>query len=62
MKYFCQTSKEPLILEPEDWSKEEWDIILKIFGMKQAERIVISNYKFEAYGTPINRNVVNNNA
>lgn len=42
--------KEPLILEPEDWSNEEWNVLLKLFGLSEAKRIKISNYEFEAYG------------
>lgn len=53
MKYSCEYPKEPLILEPEDWSEEEWKTLLKLFGFKNAERIMISNYKLEAYGTRI---------
>ena len=43
---------EQLILEPCDWSEEEWKTLVKLFGMTEAERIVISNYTLEAYGTP----------
>ena len=50
MKYICEQVKEPLILDPIDYSDDEWSTILKIFGMEKAERIVISDYKFEAYG------------
>lgn len=52
MKYIVDDSipKEPLILEQEDWTYEEWSTILKIFGMEVAERIKISDYKFEAWG------------
>ena len=57
MKCIFEKSKEPLILEPEDWSPEEWATIEKIFGMKKAERIVISDYKFEAFGDEIVREV-----
>lgn len=39
-----------LILEPEDYTEDEWKTILKIFGMEEAERIVVSNYTFEAFG------------
>jgi hypothetical protein len=39
-----------LILEPEDYTEDEWKTILKIFSMEEAERIVISNYRFEAFG------------
>lgn len=50
MEYICRQEKEPLILEPEDYPGDEWSTILKVFGMEEAERIVISDYKFEAYG------------
>ena len=50
MEYICEQVKEQLILEPEDYSDDEWSTILKIFGMEKAERIGISDYKFEAYG------------
>ena len=50
MEYICKKAKEQLILEPEDYPGDEWTTILKIFGMEEAERIVISDYKFEAYG------------
>lgn len=50
MKYSCECPKEPLILEPEDWSEEEWKTLLKLFGLKNIERIKISDYKLEAYG------------
>lgn len=41
---------EPLILEKEDFSEKEWKTIQNIFGMEYAMRIVLSNYKFEAFG------------
>ena len=41
---------EQLILEPEDYTEDEWKAILKVFGMECAERIVISHYAFEAWG------------
>ena len=50
--YIRINNNEKLILEPEDWTKEEWDTILKLFGMKSAERIVVSKYVFEAFGIP----------
>ena len=53
MQYiYYETAKEPLVLEPEDYPGDEWATILKIFGMEDADRIVISDYKFEAYGKP----------
>lgn len=41
---------EKLILEPGDYSEEEWRTILKVFGMEYADHIVISDYMFEALG------------
>jgi len=43
MSYKKEKLKEPLVLEPEDWSKEEWETIRKIFTPgRQAERIVVT--------------------
>lgn len=41
-----------LVLEPEDWTDDEWKTILKLFGMVEAERIVVRDYTLEAYGVP----------
>lgn len=41
---------EPLILEPEDWTEDEWKVILKLFGMQKADRIKVSDYILETYG------------
>lgn len=40
-----------LVLEPEDWTPEQWQGFLDIFGLKEAERIKITEYKMEVYGT-----------
>lgn len=50
LKELCTKPWEQLILEPEDWTEAEWGTICKVFGMERAERIVVSNYVFEAYG------------
>ena len=51
MKYICEERpNEALILEREDCTEEVWSKILTIFGMEEAERIVLSGYKFEAWG------------
>lgn len=51
MKFIrTKTISEPLILEPEDWSEAEWAVILNLFGMEEAERIVIRDYVLEAFG------------
>lgn len=52
---FYSEAWEQLILEPEDYSEDEWKTILKIFGMEEAERIVISDYTFEACGREKNK-------
>lgn len=52
MERICEYPTEMLVLEPEDYTEDEWNTILKIFGMEKADRIVISDYKFEAYGEP----------
>ena len=41
-----------LVLEPEDWTADEWKTILKLFGMVEAERIAVRDYVLEAFGTP----------
>lgn len=54
--YYFKYKEHPdcfLVLEPEDWSEDEWKTILKLFGMVEAERIVVRDYILEAYGTPM---------
>lgn len=51
MEYNCEKVKEFLVLEPEDWTEDEWAAFLKLFGLKEAERIKISDYTLEFYGT-----------
>lgn len=50
-KQFVTDGVDFLVLEPEDWSKEQWQAFLDIFGLEAAERIKITEYKLEAYGT-----------
>lgn len=52
-KHFTTDGCDQLILEPDDWTKEQYDAFLRIFGLKEAERIVITEYKLEAYGSEI---------
>lgn len=54
MRYEKQTMNEPLILEPEDWNDSEWQTICRLFGMKAADRIVVSNFTLETYGERAN--------
>lgn len=55
MKYmsmqFVTNGGDFLVLEPEDWTPEQYQAFLDIFGLKEAERIVINEYKLEVYGT-----------
>ena len=39
-----------LILEPEDWTEAEWATICKIFGIAEAQSIVISDFTLATYG------------
>jgi hypothetical protein len=48
--YDWKKSTESLILEPEDWTEAEWATLLKLFGMEEAERIVVKDYILETYG------------
>lgn len=41
-----------LILEPEDWTEEQWATFLELFDLIEAERIVLSEFKVDIYGTP----------
>lgn len=54
MQYFTYTPNKDafLVLEPGDWTEDEWKTILKAFGCVEAERIVLRDYKMQAYGTP----------
>lgn len=50
-KHFITNGDNFIVLEPEDWGKEQWQAFIDIFGLKEAERIKITEYKVEAYGT-----------
>lgn len=41
--------KEPLIIDPKDWSKEEYQTICKLFGMDDNETMIVlrENYSLE---------------
>lgn len=51
-RYGSYDLNEPIILEEGDWSKEEWETILKIFNMKSAEVIEIPKCCIHAFGIP----------
>lgn len=50
-KQFVTSGDNFLVLEPDDWSPEQYQAFLDIFGLKEAERIVINEYKLEVFGT-----------
>ena len=52
MRFISYTAKEPLVLEPDDWTEAEWKTLLKLFGMKEAEVIMVHDYTMRSYGTP----------
>lgn len=40
-----------IILEPEDWTEEQWKAFLDIFDLEEASRIVLSEFKVDILGT-----------
>ena len=49
-RYHNITPREPFILEPEDWSEEEWKALLKLFGLQEADRIKVDVKSIESFG------------
>lgn len=43
---------DQIILEPEDWTESQWNTFLDVFGLVEAERIVLSECLIEVFGTP----------
>lgn len=56
MQYFkVDASRErgtQIILEPEDWTEEQWATFLEVFDLVEADRIVLSDCGIEVLGTP----------
>lgn len=56
MHYFkVNASRErgtQIILEPEDWTEEQWATFLEVFDLIEADRIVLSDCGIEVLGTP----------
>ena len=40
-----------IILEPEDWTESQWATFLELFDLEEADRIVLSEFKVDIYGT-----------
>jgi len=49
-KHFVTDGVDFLVLEQEECTKEQWQALLDIFGLTEAECIKITEYKLEAYG------------
>lgn len=49
-KHFVADNYEQLILEQENYSEYVWNTLLDIFGLESADKIVVSEYKLDAYG------------
>lgn len=56
MDYFQKSGQREkgtqLILEPEDWTEDQWAAFLDLFDLVEADRIVLADYTVEVYGTP----------
>lgn len=48
-KHFTADNYDQLILDKKDWSEEVWQALCVIFGFTEAERLVVSEYKLEAW-------------
>ena len=45
------STQNQIILEPEDWTESQWNTFLELFDLVEADRIVLSDYKVDIYGT-----------
>lgn len=52
--YRVFATNDPLILEPEDWTRDEWAVIMKLLGLEPqiTERAVIHNPLIKCYINP----------
>lgn len=48
-KHFVGDESSQLVLDPKDWTKEQYQAFLDIFGFREAERIVLTEFKVDAY-------------
>ena len=48
-KHFIADNYDQLVLEKRDWSDEVWGVLCDIFGFTEAEKIVVSEYKLDAW-------------
>ena len=50
-KHFVSDESSQLVLNPKDWSHGQYRAFLDIFGLSEADEIVIQEYRIEAHGT-----------
>ena len=50
-KHFVSDESSQLVLNPRDWSHEQYRAFLDIFGLSEADEIVIQEYRIETHGT-----------
>jgi hypothetical protein len=48
-KHFMTDNYDELVLSRSDWTDDEWQAFLDIFGLQDVECIKITEYKLEAY-------------
>ena len=49
-KHFVSDESSQLVLNPKDWSHEQFRAFLDIFGLSEADQIIIQEYRIEAHG------------
>lgn len=52
-KHFTTDGYNQIVLERDDWTDEQFQTFMDIFGLTEAEKIVITDYKIEAYTKPM---------
>lgn len=48
-KHYVGDGANQLVLDPEDWTPEQFDAFMKIFGLTEATKIIINEYRIETY-------------
>lgn len=48
-KHFTADANNQLILDKADWSDEAWQAFLMLFGIWEADRIVVSEFKVDIW-------------
>lgn len=48
-KHYVNDGHDQLILDPKDWTEDQYRAFLDIFGFREADRIVLTEFKVDAY-------------